>query len=90
MIDYKAVPSGLDISRIIVYYLEKLTPRSYDPIERPRAIRKLNDILQVRASRTPENLLAELEQYGNGPLLSVCGNIRAFLQQRNLDTKGAA
>lgn len=84
MIDYKAVPSGLELSRLVVYYLEKLAPRSYDPDERPRAIRRLNDILQGRASRTPEDLLAELEQYGDNPLLNVCGDIRVFLRQKEL------
>lgn len=87
MIDYKAVSSGLELSRRAVDCLEEMAPRSYDPGERPRAIRRLNDILQGRASRTPENLLAELEQYGDGPLLGVCGDIRSFLQQKELLTR---
>lgn len=40
MIEYKAVPSGLDISRRVVDCLEAAAPRDYDPGERPGSFGK--------------------------------------------------
>ena len=40
MTDYKAVPSGLELSRRIADCLEASAPRGYDPGERPRAIQE--------------------------------------------------
>jgi len=87
MNDYRAVPSGLDISRRVIERLEDAAPNGYQSGERVRAIRAVNDILQGCSTRTAEELLAELEQYGDGPLLDVCGDIRAFLQQKELLAK---
>lgn len=70
--------------------LEDATPNGYQDGDRVRAIRAVNDILQGRSTRTVEELLAELERYGDGPLLNVCGDIRAFLQQKAKGVKGAA
>lgn len=77
MNDYKAVPSGLELSRRVIERLEDAAPNGYQAGERVRAIRAVNDILQGRSTRTAEELLAELEQYGDGPLLDVCGDREA-------------
>lgn len=87
MIDYKAVPSGLDISRRVVDCLEAATPVGYRFEERTRAIRAVNDILQGRASRSAAELLAELEQYGGEEFIPVQNDIRNFLHQKELLTR---
>ena len=87
MIDYKAVPSGLELSRRIADCLEASAPRGYDPGERPRAIQELNDILQGRSARSADELLAELDKCGDTWLPAVLGDVRAFLRQKALLTK---
>lgn len=87
MTDYKAVPSGLELSRRIADCLEASAPRGYDPGERPRAIQELNDILQGRSARSADELLAELDKCGDTWLPAVLGDVRAFLRQKALLTK---
>ena len=87
MIDYKAVPSGLELSRRIADCLEASAPRGYAPDERPRAIRSLNDILQGRSTRPVDELLAELDKCGDTRLPAILEDVRAFLHQKALLTK---
>lgn len=87
MLDYKAVPSGLDIGRRVAYYLETMTTQKYLPTERDQAIHAVNDILQGRSQRAAEELLAQLKQYGNGHTASVQQDIQDFLAQRDLLTR---
>ena len=84
MNDYKAVPSGLDISRRIADCLEAAAPMGYLPNERTRAIRAVNDILQGRSTRSVEELLTELEKCGEGKIKSVRRDIQDFLRQKEL------
>lgn len=86
MTDYKAVPSGLELSRRIAACLEASAPRGYDPGERPRAIQKLNDILQGRSTRPVNELLAELDKCEAPRLPAVLEDVRAFLRQKELLT----
>lgn len=86
MIEYKAVPSGLDISRRVVDCLEAAAPRDYDPGERPRAIRKINDILQGRSTRPVDELLAELDKCDDTRLPAVLEDVQTFLRQKELLT----
>lgn len=86
MIEYKAVPSGLDISRRVVDCLEAAAPRGYDPGKRPRAIRKINDILQGRSTRPVDELLAELDKCDDTRLPAVLEDVQAFLRQKELLT----
>lgn len=87
MNDYKAVPSGLNISRRIVYCLEAAAPAGYLPNERTRAIRAINDILQGRSTRSVEELLAELEKCGDSQIVYVRQDIQDFLCQKELLTQ---
>ena len=75
MIDYKAVPSGLELSRRIADCLEADAPQAYASSERPQVIRKLNGILQGRSERTVADLLAELEKCGDARLPAVLEDI---------------
>lgn len=84
MNDYKAVSSGLEISRRIADCLEEAAAVSYLPNERTCAIRAVNDILQGRSTRTVEELLAELEKCGEGRIVSVRQDIQDFLRQKEL------
>lgn len=86
MIDYKAVPSGLELSCRIADCLEASAPRGYAPNERPRAIRGLNDILQGRSTRSVDELLAELGKCEDIQLPALREDIRAFLRQKELLT----
>ena len=86
MIEYKAVPSGLEIARRIADCLEASAPRGYEPDERPRAIQKLNDILQGRSARSVDDLLAELDKCEDPRLPAVLEDVRAFLRQKELLT----
>ena len=87
MNDYKAVPSGLDISRRIAFCLEKAAPRGYECDERTRAIRSLNDILQGRSNRSVDELLAELDKCRDNQIPVIREDIHAFLRQKELLTK---
>ncbi len=84
MIEYKAVPGGLELSRRIVDGLEAAAPADYRPGERARAIRAINDILQGRSPRSPQELLTELEQYGGDPFSAVRSDVKDFLRQKEL------
>lgn len=86
MIEYKAVPSGLEISRRIADCLETASPRDHDSGERPRAIRKINDILQGRSTRFVDELLTELEKCEDTRLPALRKDIQAFLRQKELLT----
>lgn len=86
MTDYKAVFSGLELSRRIADCLEASAPRGYTPDERPRAICGLNDILQGRSSRPVDELLAELDKCGDTRLPAILADVRAFLRQKELLT----
>ena len=86
MIEYKAVPSGLEIARRIADCLEASAPRGYEPDERPRAIQKLNDILQGRSARSVDDLLAELDKCEDPRLPAVLEDVRASLRQKELLT----
>lgn len=86
MIEYKAVPSGLELSCRVVDCLEAAAPRDYDPGERPRAIRKINDILQGRSTRPVDELLAELDKCDDTRLPAVLEDVQAFLRQKELLT----
>ena len=87
MIDYEAVPSGLELSRRIADCLEASAPRGYAPDERPRAIRSLNDILQGRSTRPVDELLVELDKCEDTRLPAILEDVRAFLRQKALLTK---
>lgn len=84
MNDYKAVPSGLEISRRVIDCLEAAAPAGYLPDERTKAICAVNDILQGRSTRTMEELLTMLEQYGDGRLSPAQRDIQNFLKQKDL------
>ena len=86
MINYKAVPSGLELSRRIADCLEASAPRGYTPDDRSRAIRGLNDILQGRSTRPVDELLAELDTCGDTRLPAILEDVRAFLRQKELLT----
>ena len=83
MIEYKAVPSGLELSRRIVDCLEDAAPREYQLGEAVCAIRAVNGILQGRSTRSADELLAELEKCVDYtvPLLQ---SVRNFLRQKDL------
>ena len=87
MNDYKAVPSGLNISRRIADCLEAAAPAGYPPNERAHAIRAINDILQGRSTRSVEELLTELEKCGKDKIVSVRQDIQDFLRQNELLTQ---
>lgn len=87
MNDYKAVPSGLNISRRIADCLEAAGSMGYLPNERTRAIRAVNDILQGRATRSVEELLVELEKCGDSQIVYVRQDIQDFLRQKELLTQ---
>ena len=84
MFDYKPVPSGLAISQRVVDCLDTMAPVGYLPGERTKAIRAVNEILQGRSSRTAEELLAVLGQYGDEQFTPVQQDIQDFLTQKNL------
>lgn len=86
MSDYKAVPSGLEISQRAADCLEAAAPRGYQYNERARAIRAINDILQGRSARSADELLAELKKCGE-QIVPVLQDIRDFLRQKELLTR---
>ena len=81
MNDYKAVPSGTELSQRIADSLEAAAHREYQFGERVCALRAINDILQGRSTRPVDELLAELEKCGEEitPLLQ---DIRNFQRQK--------
>lgn len=83
MNNYKAVPSGMELSQRIADSLENAAHREYQFGERVYALRAINDILQGRSTRTVDELLVELEKCGEqiGPLLQ---DIRNFQRQKEL------
>lgn len=81
--NYKAVPSGLDISRRVADCLEQSAAVGYQPSERAKAIRAINDVLQGRSTRTVEELLAELEKCGEGQA-AVRQDVLGFQTQKEL------
>lgn len=87
MSDYKSVPSGMEIRRRIADCLERMALAGYQPSERAQAIHSINDILQGRARRTAEDLLTQLEQFGDDQTAAVRQDIRDFLVQRKLLTQ---
>ena len=87
MSDYKSVPSGMEIGRRIAECLGAMAPVGYQPTERVQVIHSINDILQGRSQRTAEDLLTQLEQYGDERTADVRQNIRNFLAQKDLLTK---
>lgn len=87
MSEYKAVPSGLEISQRAADCLEAAAPRGYQYNERARAIRAINDILQGRSARSADELLAELKKCGEEQTAPVRRDIQDFLRQKELLTK---
>lgn len=87
MIEYKAVPSGLEISRRIVDCLEAAAPCGYQFDQRACAVRGLNDILLGRSTRTVDELLAELDKCEDARIPAIRKDIQAFLQQKELLAK---
>lgn len=83
MNDYKAVPSGMELSQRIADSLEIAAHREYQFGERVCALRAINDILQGRSARPANELLVELEKCGEqiAPLLQ---DIRNFQRQKEL------
>lgn len=86
MIDYQAVPSGLDISCRIADCLEAAARREYQFGDRVSTLRALNDILQGRSARSADELLTELEKCG-GQIAPVLQDIQDFLRQKELLTQ---
>ncbi len=88
MHDYKAVRSGLDISKSIAFYLEMSDPAAFRLGDRAGSVKAINDILQGRSERSVESLLSELEQKGGsyyaGEIAVVRQNIQDFLHQKEL------
>lgn len=86
MSDYKAVPSGMELSQRIADCLETTAHREYAFGERVSTLRAINDILQGRSTRSADELLTELEKCGEqiAPLLQ---DIRNFLRQKELLTQ---
>lgn len=86
MNDYKAVHSGMELSQRIADSLENAAHREYQFGERVRALRAINDILQGRSARTVDELLAELEKYGE-QIMPLLQDIRDFQRQKDLLTQ---
>lgn len=85
MSDYKAVSSGLELSRRVADCLEAASHREYQFGERVSALRAINDILQGRATRTADELLMELEKCGK-QIVPLLQDIQNFLWQKELLT----
>ena len=84
MSNYKAVPSGMEISRSIADCLEAVAPSGYLFSERARAIRAANSILQGRSFRTVADLMMELEKCGDDRINNVQKKIFDFHMQKAL------
>lgn len=84
MSNYKAVPSGMEISRSIADCLEAVAPSGYLFGERARAIRAANSILQGRSFRTVADLMMELEKCGDDRIDNVQKDIIDFQLQKAL------
>ncbi len=87
MSDYKAVPSGMELSQCVADCLEAAAHREYQFGERVSALRAINDILQGRSARSADELLAELDKCGDTRLPAILEDVRAFLRQKALLTK---
>lgn len=81
MENYKAVRSGLDISRSVADYWEQTAPNTTNE-QRTKRIRAVNDILQGRSSHTVENLFDMLGDDAQAAALR--RDIRDFLAQKEL------
>lgn len=88
MNDYKAVRSGLDISKSIAFYLEMSDPVAFQLRDQAGIIKAANDILQGRSERSVESLLTELEQKGGTyyaeEIAVLRRDIQGFLHQKQL------
>lgn len=80
MENYRAVRSGLDISRSIADYWEQTAPNTTEE-QRIKRIRAANDILQGRSAQTVEGLLDMLGTDSQGGALR--RDILDFLAQRD-------
>ena len=81
---YKNVRDSHDIAVSLADYLENSAPKQYPPGDRAGTVRRLNDILQGRASQTTDDLLAEIEKHGDDAKKTEAfkSDIRDFLQQK--------
>jgi len=88
MYDYKAVRSGLDISKSIAFYLEMSDPAAFRLGDRAGSVKTINDILQGRSERSVDSLLSELEQKGGsyyaGEINVLRQDVQDFLHQKEL------
>lgn len=81
MENYKAVRSGLDISRSMADYWEQTAPNTTNE-QRAKRIRAVNDILQGRSPKTVEELFGMLGDDSQADTLR--RDIRDFLTQKKL------
>ena len=85
---HRAVRSTMDMSRRIAFYLEMSDPAGYPSDQRGKTVWRINDILQGRTERPPEELLAELEDKGGeyyaGEIAAVRRDFQQFQIQRSL------
>lgn len=72
--DFKAVPSGLGISKYLKDYLTMCDPVKYPESDGAKIVRSINDTLQGRSERTVEELLAEVD--------TVCGRLGIYNSER--------
>lgn len=88
MDEHRAVRSTLDMSKSIAFYLEVSDPAGYPSDRRAKTVWAINDILQGRAERPVEELLAELEEKGGDyyakEVAAVRQDIQRFQTQRSL------
>ena len=68
--DFKAVPSGLGISKYLKDYLTMCDPVKYPESDGAKIVRSINDTLQGRSERTVEELLTEVD--------AVCGRLGIY------------
>lgn len=85
---YRAVRSGLDMSKRIAFYLEMSDPAGYPPECRAKTILAANDIFQGRSDRSVEDLLNEVTRkagdYYAGEIAALRQEARSFLEQKAL------
>ena len=81
MEDYRAVRSTLDMSKRIAFYLEMSDPAGYPAEHRAKTVGYVNNVLQGRAERPPEDLLAELEEKGGEYYAKEIAAVRQDFQQ---------
>lgn len=90
MSDYKAVRSSWELSMSIADILEMSAPHTYNGRNRAQTVRALNDILQGRAEKSPDSLLAELKKADGsdgGKFNAICQDIQDFRAQKCLLTE---